>query len=140
MAKSAKRRHHIERLKKNRKNYWGRSYPRSIMEPLTPKQLNQVVRYPKLCGCFMCSRNKKKVFGSTFYAHKQDVLSRFEIKEATKMQLKEVRKAVDDFFSDTTRSKRETKNGLEELQDQIASYIEALDSDDGDCDEDSDND
>lgn len=78
MAKSAKRRHHIERLKKKRKHYWGRDYPRSTMEPLTPRQLNQVVRYPKMCGCWMCSRNKKKVFGGTFYQHRQDVIYQFE--------------------------------------------------------------
>lgn len=83
MAKSAKRRHHIERLKNNRKHYWGRDYPRSIMEPLTPKQLNMVVRYPKLCGCFMCSSKKRKKFGQkTFYSVRTDVRTNSEISDA----------------------------------------------------------
>lgn len=77
MAKSAKRRHHIERLKKSRKHYWGRDS--RYLPPMTPKQLGMVVKYPKSCGCFMCSRNKKKVFGGTFYQHKQNLKARFEI-------------------------------------------------------------
>ena len=79
MAKSAKRRHHIERLKKNRKHYWGRDS--RYMPPMTPKQLGMVVKYPKACGCFMCSRNKKKVFGKTTYEMRQEALRRFEMEE-----------------------------------------------------------
>ena len=82
MAKSAIRRHHIARLKKKRKNYWGRDIPRNTMEPLTPRQLNMVVRYPKLCGCFMCSSKKKKSLGyRSFYEVRTNATSESEMQE-----------------------------------------------------------
>lgn len=60
--KRALRRHHIERLKRNRKNYWG--FPERVagrhgeapvsLEPMSEKQLGKVVQYPKDCSCGVC--------------------------------------------------------------------------------------
>lgn len=87
MAKSAKRRHHIERLKKNRKNYWGRDVFNNTLNPLTPRQLAMVVKTPKNCGCFMCSSNKRKERGGkTFYDVRQDSKIQFELNEITQPQ------------------------------------------------------
>lgn len=61
MAKTALRRHHTQRLKHLRKNYWGRRF--SFVEPLDEKGLNIVARTPKPCNCWMC-KNPRKVFGS----------------------------------------------------------------------------
>lgn len=63
--KRAVRRHHIARLKKKRKNYWG--YPTvwqaGIFEPdrfsrapqpMDARQLGKVVQYPQACSCQGC--------------------------------------------------------------------------------------
>lgn len=55
--KRAMRRFHIERLKRNRRNYWG--FPRrvdakSAPRQMTPNQLGKVVQYPKVCSCAVC--------------------------------------------------------------------------------------
>ena len=47
------RRHHIERLKENRKNYWfwgGRKDPR---------RLGLLVHTPAPCSCYMCGNPRK---------------------------------------------------------------------------------
>jgi len=55
------RRSHIDRLKKNRKNYWnkGISYGREGISIMSPKQLGQVVQYPQACSCPMCGNPRK---------------------------------------------------------------------------------
>lgn len=82
MAKSAIRRHHNARLKKKRKGYWGRDNKWSTLDPLTPQQLNMVVRTPKNCGCFMCSRNKRiERGGKTFYEVRLSCKAQAEMKD-----------------------------------------------------------
>ena len=49
------RRHHIERLKKTRKFYWGRDK----QNPLQPKQLGMVTQTPQICSCWVC-RNARR--------------------------------------------------------------------------------
>lgn len=63
----SERRHHIERLKKSRKNYWG--YPRKYYQhreelPVTPeqmdaRQLGKVVQYPQACSCCGCGNARR---------------------------------------------------------------------------------
>lgn len=62
MAKNAKRRHHIERLKKKRKHYWGMFFKGK--ENLEAK-LNIVVRTPKTCACWRCNKPRQR-FGKPF--------------------------------------------------------------------------
>jgi hypothetical protein len=50
--KRAIRRHHRERLKRNRKSIWG-------YEDKTPLQLGVAVDTPKRCSCFMCGNERK---------------------------------------------------------------------------------
>jgi hypothetical protein len=60
--KRAVRRHHIARLKKARKNYWG--YPNRYGTPrdeapnapegMNAAQLGKVVQYPQVCSCASC--------------------------------------------------------------------------------------
>jgi hypothetical protein len=63
--KRAIRRHHIARLKKKRKNYWG--YPTvwqwgvwepnrfsRAPQPMDARQLGKVVQYPAVCSCEGC--------------------------------------------------------------------------------------
>lgn len=61
MAKTAARRHHVNRLKQKRKLYWGR-YLRGFV-PLDEKQLGKIARTPNSCNCWMC-KNPRKVWGS----------------------------------------------------------------------------
>ena len=56
----AVRRHHVERLKKNRKNYWGYGYGRT--GELSKRQLGIIVTTPEVCACWMCNR-PRKAFG-----------------------------------------------------------------------------
>lgn len=60
--KRAIRRHHIARLKKARKNYWGypnrwaykfNELPRAP-EPMDARQLGKVVQNPQMCSCAGC--------------------------------------------------------------------------------------
>lgn len=125
MAKSAKRRHHIERLKKKRKKYWGRNF--GFMDPLTPKQLNMVARTPKWCGCFMCSSKKRKKLGKTFYVKRQDARAHSELESV--MEIEDVKKAVDAFYGDTNREKSQTLDDLFDLQDHLSELICALEED-----------
>lgn len=57
----AERRHHIARLKHNRRNYWG--YPNRWIDnhglpvgpqPMDARQLGRVVQYPQACSCPGC--------------------------------------------------------------------------------------
>lgn len=54
MSSRAIRRHHIERLKKARKNYFNGD--------LDERELGKVVSTPKPCSCHMCV-NERKVSG-----------------------------------------------------------------------------
>lgn len=58
----SERRHHVERLKKFRKHYWGfplrwterpGEKPVSPVE-MSPEQLGKVVQYPQACSCACC--------------------------------------------------------------------------------------
>ena len=54
------RRHHVFRLKKNRKNYWGydqRGGPLSNQE-MSPQQLGKIVQYPQACSCCGCGNQR----------------------------------------------------------------------------------
>lgn len=60
MFNRAERRHHIERLKEARKNYWGFGRPRTIgPDHMTPKQLGQVVQHPQSCSCSGCGNDRR---------------------------------------------------------------------------------
>ena len=76
MAKSAENRHHVARLKNKRKDYWGRRW--GAMNPLTPKQLNIVVRTPKNCDCWMCNSPRER-FGKPFDEVRLDVKAKFDL-------------------------------------------------------------
>jgi len=54
MSKRSERRHHTERLKKNRRIHWGRK--------LSKKELGEVVNTPTPCSCPMCG-NPRRHFG-----------------------------------------------------------------------------
>lgn len=45
------------------------------------------------------------------------------------MDLQELKKAVQDFFGDTSRSQQDTLDGLESLSDDIYGYTESLKAD-----------
>lgn len=63
----AERRHHVQRLKRNRRNYWG--YPRytvSVLdfppvpdEAMGARQLGMVVHTPQLCSCSGCGNTRR---------------------------------------------------------------------------------
>ncbi len=54
--KRALRRHHLLRLKKARRWYYGRDLW------LSPEEIGKVVRSARLCSCWMCG-NRRKYFG-----------------------------------------------------------------------------
>ncbi|WP_404833422.1 hypothetical protein [Alcaligenes nematophilus] len=54
MSTRAVRRAHVERLKKQRRFWWGRE--------LTGKELGRVVETPKPCSCWMCG-NQSRIEG-----------------------------------------------------------------------------
>ncbi|MGI9316771.1 MAG: hypothetical protein ACR2QW_05520 [bacterium] len=52
----AERRYHTQRIKQNRKHYWGKK--------LTSRELGIAARTPHPCSCFMCA-NYRKLEGDT---------------------------------------------------------------------------
>jgi len=44
------RRHHMQRITRNRRHYWGRE--------LSGRNLGVAANTPKPCGCWMCSRQR----------------------------------------------------------------------------------
>lgn len=61
MAKSAINRHHTARVKRNCKNYWGRS-----RDPLTARDLGVLSKTRQVCGrCWCCNRQRMR-WGCTF--------------------------------------------------------------------------
>jgi len=52
----AERRHHRERLKKNRRVHWGRDLSRD------PVQHGKAIDTPTPCSCFMCG-NSRRIHG-----------------------------------------------------------------------------
>lgn len=97
MAKSAKRRHHIERIKNNRKDYWGRR--------LEGKELSKIVNTPNPCNCWMC-RNPRKTFGN------KDRLAR-EVREDTII-------ADEEFIAEEKIQKDlQSDNEIEQLSNEI---------------------
>ena len=71
--KRALRRDHVQRLKNNRKNYWGygRAYGQDGTSVMSPKQLSKVVQYPKNCSCPMCGNERKHFHKRTLQELKQ---------------------------------------------------------------------
>ena len=60
VASRSVRRHHVERLKKNRSTYWGfPSHDSGDEKAMSARRLGMVVQTPKPCGCWMCSRPRK---------------------------------------------------------------------------------
>lgn len=53
--KRAERRHHVDRLKHNRRFYWGSDRDLSKCQ----KQLARVVDTPTPCSCWMCGNSRK---------------------------------------------------------------------------------
>ena len=63
----ATRRHHVQRLKRNRKHYWG--YPRSSWSSLdfctlppaemSARDLGKVLHTPQLCSCPGCGNSRR---------------------------------------------------------------------------------
>lgn len=56
MSKRAIRIHHRERLKNNRKNYWGGD--------LTDRKIGILINTPKICSCWMCG-NARNIYGKS---------------------------------------------------------------------------
>ena len=54
----ALRRHHVARVKKARKGYWGRGRSWSMPE-LTPRQLGIVSTTSAMCSCLLCCSPRK---------------------------------------------------------------------------------
>lgn len=70
----ALRRHHVDRLKNNRKNYWGRDLTKE------PKYHSMVVDTPKtFCNCGICRIHKPK----TVRDLKEDILLKESKNEKT---------------------------------------------------------
>lgn len=46
------------------------------------------------------------------------------------MTLDSVKQSIQDFFGDTSRSRSETREGLEELRDEVDTLLESLQDDD----------
>jgi hypothetical protein len=61
------RRAHRDRLKKNRKNYWGRYQINQYTDPLTECQLNRIVDTPKSCSCQMCKNKRRSSFNKGLF-------------------------------------------------------------------------
>lgn len=59
----AERIHHRERLKRQRRNYWGRDLSDD------PKSLAKVVKCPQVCSCNVCG-NQRKHEGETMQERK----------------------------------------------------------------------
>ncbi|SFM71240.1 hypothetical protein SAMN04487963_3473 [Marinobacter zhejiangensis] len=57
--KRALRRHHVKRIKKDRRNYWGGHARQSV------KVLGKCSRTPCVCSCYLCG-HKRKHFGAKF--------------------------------------------------------------------------
>ena len=66
MFSRAERRHHVERLKDARKNYWGygRHYGTKGIEVMNSRQLGAVTQHPQSCSCLGCG-NARKHFGNS---------------------------------------------------------------------------
>lgn len=67
MSKRAIRRHHRERLKKTRRNYWSMDFdrefnPEFLDQEIETKKLGKVVNTPHPCSCYACG-NPRKHFG-----------------------------------------------------------------------------
>lgn len=57
MSKRAQRRHHYQRLKSKRKNYWNHGY--NTYETTEEVLSGKVVDTPKVCSCYMCGNPRK---------------------------------------------------------------------------------
>ena len=82
----AVRRHHVSRLKYNRKIYWGHGRCSYSSGPMTPKQQGKVVQYPAVCSCTMCGNPRHKLKGKkcltlTIQEQRQVVQYEYELAE-----------------------------------------------------------
>lgn len=78
------RRHHIERLKEKRKNYWGYG-KRTEHGPdkMSPKALGAVVQHPQSCSCWGCG-NDRRHFGNSKDARTIQERSQIEVEKKFK--------------------------------------------------------
>ena len=68
----AVRRHHRERLIKNRKNYWG--YGNGWLEKEMPTEnYNTLVNTPCVCSCWMCGNPRRRHKQITKAEHQADL-------------------------------------------------------------------
>ncbi|EGR2692171.1 hypothetical protein D5E81_24530 [Vibrio parahaemolyticus] len=65
-AKRALRRHHLQRVKSNRKTYWGNS------ANISSRRLGICVSTPCVCSCWMCG-NQRKHYGLSFSDQKRSL-------------------------------------------------------------------
>lgn len=78
--KRAVRRHHIARLKKGRKHYWGYpnrwAYKRDELpcapQEMDARQLGKVVQYPKACSCGVCCNVRRAPYVNQNYLTRQE--------------------------------------------------------------------
>lgn len=77
--KRALRRHHVGRLKRNRKGYWGYGVRRqdrgfdtlpSAPAPMSDAQLGKVVQNPQMCSCMGCG-NARRILGGTGWTRQE---------------------------------------------------------------------
>ncbi len=70
----AVRRHHVQRLKLKRKNYWGYgpNGHRQGHPVMPPNRLGQVVKHPAVCSCWMCG-NDRKYFGHVSVGERRSI-------------------------------------------------------------------
>jgi len=69
------RRHHIERLKNNRRTHWNRV--------LSKEELGMVVETPTPCSCFMCGNPRKYFKQKTNQEKRNEDKFKNELKELT---------------------------------------------------------
>lgn len=65
----ALRRHHKNRLKNSRRNYW--SVTIDLIDLKSEKYISQVTRTPKPCSCYMCGNARKFFNERTLQEKKQ---------------------------------------------------------------------
>ncbi|KLV05084.1 hypothetical protein ABT56_12845 [Photobacterium aquae] len=67
IAKRALRRHHIQRVKNNRKTFWGNSVN------ISNRRLGICASTPCVCSCWMCG-NQRKYYGASFSDKKRSLI------------------------------------------------------------------
>jgi hypothetical protein len=94
--KRSERRHHTERLKKNRRYYWG-WYREDEEMPETIK--GKVVQYPKKCSCWMgCGNARKHHKEITIQEHKNELTFKEECDKIGYTITKNLKKKYKDYY------------------------------------------